>query len=333
MLNLIFPLMVSIMYSTVVNAGGFSMESVTKIQKEIRPLNGQNSMEYSEPVQEYFQYYGLDTEKDNTEHTFGTFPSGNNALAAHIFKPDEYKATVILVHGYLNHSGQLRHIIKRLLNEGYSVAVFDLPGHGLSTGKRAAINDFTEYTDSLIDFYEIVSTRLHGPYHLIGFSTGAAVALDYLSANQDSGFDKVILAAPLVRNWSWIPSRIGFWIYRPFTDSLPRKLRKNSSDKEFLDFSWNRDYLHADEVPIEWVNALYKWNEKIEAAAPIERKITVIQGSKDTTVDFRYNMKFIDRKCSAADIHLIKNARHELFNESPKLRNNALALTISCLEN
>jgi len=308
------------------------MEStVLKIRDEIKPLGTAGGQKYPQAVTDYFKYYSLDLAEENIEHVFGTFESGGYTLAAHIFKPAEYKATVVTLHGYLNHCGELKHLIKYLLDEGYAVAAYDSPGHGLSSGHRAAIDDFSQYSGVLADFTNVLTEHLHGPYHFIGFSTGSSAAIDYLLTGQNT-FDKVILAAPLVHYWAWKKSKATFKYYSKVTDSVPRWPRNNSHDKQFIHFSRTKDYLHVQRVPIKWVKALYDWNDKIEDLPQSNKTIKVIQGTDDTTVDAGFNMKFIRQKFPNADINMIKNARHELFNEATEIRNNVFSQIKKYLE-
>jgi alpha-beta hydrolase superfamily lysophospholipase len=97
----------------------------------------------------------------------------------------------------------LKNLIRTCLGQGFAVTVYDLPGHGLSTGERFSINDFSEYVDVLNDFIKLCQHELPEPFHLIGHSTGSAIAYEYMNAAQNMIFDKVIFLAPLVHNAHW----------------------------------------------------------------------------------------------------------------------------------
>lgn len=295
-------------------------EIIEKVKGQMQPLDGCDGKDYPDSVRRYSQYYGLDVEDGRVQHLFGTFESDGQRLAGHIYKPAEYKATVILLHGYLNHTGQMKHLIKYLLGQDCAVAAFDMPGHGLSEGGRGLINDFSQYSDALRDFTKVVSGQLHGPYHLIAFSLGAGVALDYLLTGEDVVFDRVVLAAPLVRNVGWESLKTGYKLYSKFGRNIPRAQRKNSSDEDFLEFNRTKDILHVQEIPLRWVRALYEWNDKIVNLSRRDKAVLVIQGTSDTTVDWRYNIKFIPSKLSNVKVTLIEKGRHELFNESANIR-------------
>ena len=68
--------------------------------------------------------------------------------------------------------------------------MYDHPGHGLSSGARASIDDFSEYVSVLEDFLRIARVHLPGPYHLVAHSMGGAVTLDYLLTADPTGCRK-----------------------------------------------------------------------------------------------------------------------------------------------
>jgi len=294
-------------------------KAIVKVKEVIKPLND-FSGEYPDSVIDYFKFYDLDFDSNEVEHVFGTFESGEHTLVGHIYKPAKYKATVFVLHGYFDHCGQLNFLVKYLLEDGYAVAAFDLPGLGLSTGERGAIDDFSQYSQALIDFADKVRPQLNGPYHFVGHSTGAAAVLDYLLTNNCTIFDRVVLVAPLVHCAAWEQSKISYNEKIQFIKSVPRIFRKNSSDPDFLDFIKNKDPLQTRKIPLKWVRALHEWNEKIENLSPCEKPVKIIQGTKDATVDWRFNIKFLQDKFRYAEVSLIENANHELFNESVDIR-------------
>ena len=88
----------------------------------------------------YRVFYQLDTIDRNgkTQHRIGTITSSEYRLVAQYWLPEKAHATVLIVHGYYDHIGLYRHVIRFFLEQGYAVLGFDLPGHGLSSGARAA---------------------------------------------------------------------------------------------------------------------------------------------------------------------------------------------------
>ena len=113
-------------------------------------------------------------------------------------------------------------------------------------------------------------------------------------------------------------------IYIKFTKKIPRFYRKNSSDKDYLVFNKTQDYLHCKHLSLDWVKALFDWNKQVEAMPACEREVRVVQGDKDGTVDWTYNLQMIEKKFPNADIKMISGANHELFNEAYAYKQAAL---------
>lgn len=80
------------------------------------------------------------------------------------------------------------------------------------------------------------------------------------------------------------------------------------------------DPLQHDQVPISWVEALIRWNELIKEGKPSLIPVLILQGKKDTTVDWRYNVVFLKKKFPNINVELIENGKHHLLNEEELIR-------------
>ena len=330
-----FLMLCFLFFCLTVNAQGQSdmkseIPDIARVKDGLGPI-WQGNVHRPQEV-EYFRYYGLDIKPGRYEHFFGMFESNGFTLAGHIYRPDEYKATVVVLHGYLGHCGLLSKLIESLLKEDYAVCCFDWPGHGLSSGASADIEDFAQYTQALKDFMTVLKPQMAESYHLIGHSTGGSCAIDYLLTEKGEDFDKVILAGPLVRSIFWDASKIGNKFYGLFSNRIGRIFRKNSSDKDFLRFVKYQDPMQAHKVPLRWTKALYEWNDKIACARICDKSVLVIQGKADSTVDYRFNIPFLQSKFPNMQIKFIENARHELFNESSEIREEVFSRTKDWLD-
>jgi len=307
---------------------------VAQVRDELRPIEVVAGWTYPEATRAYFAYYGLDVERRivGVEHLFGTWESSGFTLVGHVFKPPGPRATVVLVHGYLSHSGEYRHLIEAFVRAGYAVAVYDLPGHGLSTGERGSIDRFGTYSQTLADFVAVLEGLAPRPYHVVGFSTGGATVIDYVLTRSAQPFEKVILAGPLVRSAGWDASKAGYAFFSQFAEQVPRARTANSSDAAWVEFNLNRDPLQGQAVPLAWVKALFEWNKQLASCQAVRTPALVIQGTADRTVDYEYNLGFLRGKFPRARIRMIDGARHELFNESPSLRAQAIEAVLAYLE-
>ncbi len=294
-----------------------------KLRENLPPLNFKDPAPASKEILTYFDFYGLNAGKH--EHYFGTFKSGNYVLAAHLFRPKISHGTVVLMHGFLDHVGTLSSTIRHLLQQGFAVATYDQPGHGLSSGPRASIDDFADYASIFDDFLRIIDTHMPPPYHSVAHSTGAAIVADHLLTHEDGELEQVILVAPLVRSAFWHLSTFFTPVADVFTDDVPRVFQDNSSDEQFLEFV-RQDPLQPHHTSLTWFNALVDWNERIQSYPPNPRPLIIIQGNGDTIVDWEYNLEFLVTKFPNAQTVIIDDGQHQLLNEGPALRAKVLGV-------
>lgn len=294
-------------------------------------------------AQRYFDFYGLNfshwgDHEVAISHHFGVFAAAGFTLACHYFRPADEGAvvekpggTLFILHGYYDHAGLYTHLIEFGLRQKLAVVIFDLPGHGLSSGATASIESFTLYRQVFEACLHMAKEAdLPRPWHAMGQSTGGAIIMDYcLTAHRDSGlctrqqehqFDKVVLLAPLFRPDRWWQGRLMHALLEPFVGSVARNFARNSSDEEFLSFVQDEDPLQSKRLSAQWVRALKNWQKEFLAHAPCFARIHVIQGALDKTVDWRYNLRVIEDKFPGAAMSMIADARHHLANESEAIR-------------
>ncbi|PID42848.1 MAG: lysophospholipase [Proteobacteria bacterium] len=301
-----------------------------QIVTAIRPFSLEGEAELTKMEQEYCFFYGIDFYRTlpGVTQRLGFFSSLGFKVVMHYFSPSDAKGTVLVMHGYFDHVGLYRHLIRFLLQKGYAVVCYDQPGHGLSSGDEAAIKSFAHYQAVLNDCLNIVKSNLVQPLHAIGQSTGAAVLIDYYLAfglDQDSGaFDRVILLAPLVRPVGWKAALRLHALLRPFFTTWKRDLRKNTGDSQFLRFLHHIDPLQSKTISVAWVTSLKRWIPRIESSAPVDMELTVIQGEEDGTVDWRHNLIVLNRKFRKTQVYYLPKAEHHLVNESPEIREKML---------
>ena len=140
-------------------------------------------------------------------------------LHVQVFEPnlentrfDKIQGTTFLLHGYLEHSGIYQPIVKELLEQGFSVLTYDLPGHGLSDGSSASIQNFDHYQQVLhaVQRYVQHASQLPKPWVGIGQSTGGAIwmhhLLEFAQRRENPFVERVLLLSPLIR-----PAKTAWW--------------------------------------------------------------------------------------------------------------------------
>lgn len=277
-------------------------------------------------LQDYRQYYGLDFGQrlPAVAWSVGRVRVAGFDIAVQGFRPAQPRGTVFVVHGYYDHVGLYEHLIEALLQDNFAVLAFDLPGHGLSSGARAAIDNFHRYQPVLQKMLQLGAGHWPKPWHCVAQSTGGAIVSEYLLGFADQPgripFASVVLLAPLVRPVNWWFNRHVHSLLSPFAASIPRKYPPSSHDSDFLHFVQYADPLQSPRLSTRWVGALKQWIPFLERQPPLHFPLLIIQGQQDETVDWRHNVRILQDKFPEARLHLMPDLRHQVVNESAPIR-------------
>lgn len=275
-------------------------------------------------------HYGFALPKA-ARHRCGWLEDGKYRLVCHCFDATEKapeRGTVYLLHGYFDHVGLYRHLIGFLVRLGYRVIAFDLPGHGLSSGEVATIDDFDDYRHAMVSVMAATRELRQGPVLGIGQSTGCAVLFHYLRERgaDDPDLERIIMFAPLVRAKPWWLLRLLLPFFRRLQLDMRRGFPPNSHDPEFLDLIRHRDPLQAKLISVRWIDAMIANERAFMRAEADSRPLTVLQGTSDRTVEWRFNCRAIRRKFPNMRLHYIRGARHHLVNEGETFRRQLLSI-------
>ena len=119
---------------------------------------------------------------------------GGEKLHYKIWRADDPKGIILLMHGVQSHSGRWRNAASVLVPKGYTLYGADFRGHGNSSGIRGHIDNFDEYISDSKKIYQIVNKneKKDLPKFLLGHSMGAIVAIHYF-AKYPEDFKGIIL--------------------------------------------------------------------------------------------------------------------------------------------
>jgi alpha-beta hydrolase superfamily lysophospholipase len=292
------------------------------LRASLKPLLERSAL--SSQAITYRQFYGIDLAHRGVavEGLIGRMAVGPFDIVTQLWLPARPVATLFLLHGFYDHMGLYRHVIDWALEQNFAVIACDLPGHGLSSGPRASIDDFAHYQQVLQAlFAEAEQLRLPQPWHLCGQSTGGAIAVDHLlHCGSDTPIQgQTLLLAPLVRPRAWGWSKLSYRLLKPFVSGIDRRFSENTNDPAFMPFL-QADPLQPLRLPTAWVGALVRWVARIEAAPACQRSPLIVQGDADMTVDWQHNLKVLRSKFDQPRVLMLPEARHHLANELPRFR-------------
>lgn len=288
-------------------------EQLQTLRHQLPPFGDAASA--SPELQEFCSYYGIDfaLRRPNVEHIAGHVQSGDHTLAVHYWHQAGASANLLLLHGYFDHTGLFSKLIEWGLSRNCNVLIFDLPGHGLSSGESAVIDDFGDYSRAIADV--LAAAQLPPmPLWVMAQSTGGAALVDF-AGNYDWPFAATVLLAPLVRPAGWWWVRLSQMALGHFIDSVPRTFAENSSDRQFLTFL-RHDPLQSRRISLRWVGALRRWLRDLQVVDLGVGPALIIQGDADSTVDWRYNMGVVVQLFPGSVVEYLPGAGHHLANES-----------------
>lgn len=227
---------------------------------------------------------------------------------------------VLFVHGYLDHTATNRYAIEALLDSGATVITLDLPGHGLSTGRRAYIDDFARYGQVVeLVLVAVEETGLLGSQRLsgltgIGHSTGASALLEH-AERYDPRFSRLVFAAPLIRVFAFPVLRAGADIVGQFVTQLPDRISGSTTNRTYIEFAEEYDHLRISHTDLRWFQSYLEWEESLSDMSERTVPLLLVLASDDTVVDSDYNEEFLQNLFTDIRVLTIPDVRHGVFTE------------------
>lgn len=272
----------------------------------------------------YFQHYDLGFSEYQAQHSAGYIDTQGFKIVVQRWQQNDAKGTALIMHGYYDHVGLYDHLIRFCLSQGWNVVMYDLPGHGLSSGEPAVIDSFQQYDAVFERVVDDIRQHEALPLRVFGQSTGGAIIINYLLTRgiqqANSPFADVLLLAPLIRPRQWPKAKFLHSVLKFFIKQVKRHFNDNSPDADFLTFIAQHDPLQPKHLSVRWVGALKQWVPMIESQSPTDMPIGVIQGDHDQTVEWQHNLSVLTRVFPQHRLLMMAGGQHHLVNESPSNR-------------
>ncbi len=261
------------------------------------------------------------------EHDTGRFKTADGMnLFEQWWRPEgQHKATVVIVHGYAEHSTRYTHVAEHLANQGYATEIFDLRGHGQSEGKRAFVRSFDEHLIDLDQFLARVRRRVKTKsIFLLGHSMGGAIVTLY-AISRKPDLNGLILSGPALKISDDVSpllvrmsSIIGMIL--PKLPTIKLDSSGISRDPEIVERYDNDPLVYRGGIPARTGAGITGATKKIQAQMEtITLPLLILHGADDRLANPEGSKSLYERAQSKdKTFKLYEGLYHEVMNEPEK---------------
>lgn len=238
------------------------------------------------------------------------------------------KATVVLIHGFGEHSGRYAHVVERLLKDNFEVFSLDLRGHGRSEGRRGDTMNFSNYEDDVITGLEHVvkNQDKSKKIFMIAHSMGALISLRVVMRTQFK-LDGIVLSCPLLGlpidmpSWKKWALFAGATLLPTFRLTSSIKGNQLSHDEKMAQ-AYDADPLVLKSISLRTFWEIYKSYQSVSYLASRMSLSFLMQiGGRDQVVDVHAAQAWF-RKVNAtkvdATLKIYPEFLHEIYNEADR---------------
>jgi alpha-beta hydrolase superfamily lysophospholipase len=262
-------------------------------------------------------------------HTSSQFDGAGGALL-HLqawLPAGEPAAVLAVVHGYGDHGGRYVWFGEAMAARGYALYVYDLRGHGQSSGERGQVRRFSDYHDDTAIYLDEVRRSQPGrPVYLLGHSLGGLIAAGF-AAEHPQGLDGLVLSSPFFRLAMEVPpskvvgAKVLSVVKPGWNIGNMLQAADLSHEPEVVD-AYVTDPLVHHVAPARWAVQMLS----AQAAAPttaerLELPLLLLYGDEDVVADPAVARAFFAAAGSPdKTLHCYEGFYHELFNETERAR-------------
>jgi esterase/lipase len=230
----------------------------------------------------------------------------------YLFIPENVtKPCVVLVHGFLSSPAELKQFGQQLAALGHPVLGVRLKGHGTSPWDLHE-RKWQDWLASVRRGHEIMSL-VTNEVIIIGFATGAALALHFAATKPKKLSGIISVSAPLkfgFRSLAFAPlmhglNRLSEWV---FVQEGIKPFRIGEAEHPEIDYC---------NMPVRGLVGLRKMVDVLDRRLPeIACPVAIIQGTEDPIVDPASAQFLFDRiGSSKKSLHMVPSQRHGILYE------------------
>jgi acylglycerol lipase len=254
----------------------------------------------------------------------GFLTRNGHRLRGHVEAKASSRGAVLVVHGMGDHARALPYLPLRaaLVEAGWRVYSFDLPGHGISEGERVYTPAFRCLADDIDDVVEAAAEHACARVFVVGLSLGGLLALSAGLRDSRRHVAGVVAIAPALSEDGapWIVRKLLPSIARFTHDTpLPLGLRLSQVSRDAAAATrYLGDPLFQRKCSPGLALAVMEGIREVQAGAErLSAPLLILQGSADKIAPARGSAKFFDNAGSGDKRRVVyEGARHNLLIET-----------------
>lgn len=230
------------------------------------------------------------------------------------------RASLIMCHGVLSHSGQYLRAGEDFAKRGYAVTALDLRGRGQSDGERYYIDHIDEYVADLSQAIELAKSKHPDlPVYLLGHSAGGVTSVTYALDHQEQ------LAGLICESFAFRVFAPDFALkvlegashILPHAHVLKLKNADFSRDPAWVAQLDADPYTQGESQPVATVAAFARAGERFEREFNrITLPVLIMHGTEDHATRPDGSQQFFDEAGSAdKTLKLYDGHYHDLLND------------------
>jgi len=250
---------------------------------------------------------------------------------------------LVVTHGVGEHCRRY-HFLQELFSDKFNILLYDLRGHGTSTGSKGQVDSFQTYAQDLGAMIAFIK-EYHSmkKYVLYSHSMGALITLSFLQnfPEELSQPEKVFLSAPPFRPGGALGELTKYLPYKIF--SSLSNFKKNLWVKDLIpetaltshdhgDLGYKSDPLVLGGMQLRLLSNLVM-SGKDAFKSPLNKsyEIYCVVGGKDVVVSKKAIQQYCSQIDTSVQLRVFLNGKHELHNEIDQIRDPYLQYLKDCL--
>jgi alpha-beta hydrolase superfamily lysophospholipase len=243
---------------------------------------------------------------------------------------------VLLVHGFGEHCGRHAELAAKLAEAGFEVSAGDLRGHGRAPGQRGHIHRWRQYTEDVNSWWRALPAG-NLPLFVLGHSLGGLVALDWTLEHPER-VKALALSSP-VFEMGYEPPAWRQKLAELFSRFFPILSQPSGIDPHGISSvpeeveRYESDPLNHGVASARMYVSYRKAAVRLQTAGPALQVPTLIFfGREDPIASVDAARRFASTNPDWIRIRSYLGGRHELFHETPAIREQVTADLIAFLE-